>query len=491
DPLGRLVEAAYSTGECFQYDHDAIGNRTTMTSTMSLSGTVVTSYTYDAANRLATRAVSDGRAYTYTWSARGQLLAEWTQGYPVRTFTYDGAGHLVEATVFTLTTRFTYAGLGGRVIVEVVGQGATTYTLDYAGGNRILGEETVTGTVSYLYGLDCLGERRDGTWLYYLPDGDGLVRQGTDWGGYVVSRWLFDPDGVVLEGPEGLVSHLVCGGVYDWSTGLIYRDGKYFDPMLGIWLAVLPLAVIQSRRRRRKGQGLPWCAILLLVGVSVVVLAGCAPPEPAPQQPACTETLMPSTVVTPTIPQSPLDTPESPTDTPAAGEDDAIAVARAVGSELDRHGLIPEGQQWSVATTDGRAVQIVSYIWGDNGNRDPVFAALAWVIMNRVDAGVALFPDCSTPGSCARSLDFQAQYSSSYMPTPHDETLARSVVNRQRPDEVGGAVFFHDLSQPPGSGYLAKMTNLDRIDPNVHAALGNIAEQGFYFYSLEQWRSGW
>jgi YD repeat-containing protein len=166
--------------------------------------------------------VSDGRSYTYSWSDRGQLLKE-TQGVDVRTFTYDGAGRLVEATVFTLTTKFTYNGLGARTSVEVVGQGTTTVTLDYAGGNAILGETTLTGTVQYLYpstalragGHDCLGELRDDEWLYYHHDGDRMVRQGTDeWGG-VTSAWLFDPDGTVLEGPEGPVSHLVCGGVYD------------------------------------------------------------------------------------------------------------------------------------------------------------------------------------------------------------------------------------------------------------------------------------
>ena len=72
------------------YEYDVVGNRTVMTATTPLSGTVVTTYTYDAANRLTARAVSDGRTYTYDWSARGQMLVEWTQGYPVRTFTYDG-----------------------------------------------------------------------------------------------------------------------------------------------------------------------------------------------------------------------------------------------------------------------------------------------------------------------------------------------------------------------------------------------------------------
>ncbi len=47
DPLGRLVDAAYSTGESFQYEFDAAGNRGRVTSTTPLSGTVVTTYTYE------------------------------------------------------------------------------------------------------------------------------------------------------------------------------------------------------------------------------------------------------------------------------------------------------------------------------------------------------------------------------------------------------------------------------------------------------------
>ncbi len=190
-----------------------------------------------------------------SWPPRGQLLTElalsnsegWTQGYPVRAFAYDGAGRLIEARVFTQTTEFVYNGLGARLAVSVEGYGTTRYTLDYAAGNRILAETTPTETVSYLYGHDCLGEQREGEWLYYLHDAEGYVRQGVDITGDVVSVWLFDPDGTVLEGPNGPVSHLICGGLYDWSTGLIYRGGRYFDPnpgiasMLGIWLALMPL----------------------------------------------------------------------------------------------------------------------------------------------------------------------------------------------------------------------------------------------------------
>jgi hypothetical protein len=103
-----------------------------------------------------------------------------------------------------------------------------------------------------------------------LNDGIGYVRQGADAQGQAVSSWLFDPDGAVLEGPQGPVSHLICGGVYDWSTGLIFRDGRYFDPTLGIWLALAPLVVVQSwqGRRRKRRRGMPWY-VLVLVIVSV------------------------------------------------------------------------------------------------------------------------------------------------------------------------------------------------------------------------------
>ena len=296
DGLYRLAAAHYDNGVTFEYAYDAVGNRTRMTSTTPLSGTVVTGYIYDAAGRLAGREVSDGRTYTYTWSVRNELLAEHTQGYPVRTFTWDAAGRMVEATVFTQTTRFTYNGDGNRLAVEVLGQETITYSLDYAAGGRILAEETITGTTLYLYpsassgpgGRDCLGEYRDSEWLYYLSDAAGYVRQGANEQGVVISAWLFDPDGTLLEGPDGLVSHLVCGGVYDASTGLIYKNGNYFDPTLGIWLMLAPLVVVYSwRGQKKKRHGSGWYALVMLVmGVSIVLI-GCGPNPPTPTPDVC------------------------------------------------------------------------------------------------------------------------------------------------------------------------------------------------------------
>jgi len=71
------------------------------------------------------------------------------------------------------------------------------------------------------------------------------------------------------------VSHLICGGVYDQSTGLLYKGGRYFDPSLGIWLALLPLLVVRRKKRRR---GFPWVVVLALcLGGMSGVLTACGP----------------------------------------------------------------------------------------------------------------------------------------------------------------------------------------------------------------------
>jgi hypothetical protein len=62
--------------------------------------------------------------------------------------------------------------------------------------------------------------------------------------------------------------------VYDWSTGLIYKGGRYFDPNLGIWLALVPLVVVQwasscsPKRKKRRGAWWGLALALFLVGMS-------------------------------------------------------------------------------------------------------------------------------------------------------------------------------------------------------------------------------
>ena len=80
DGLGRLVEAAYSTGICYQYGYDQVGNRevthalapsASVTTSTSLGSSSAVTYTYDSANRL-----THVGGITLTWDNRGNLLED-------------------------------------------------------------------------------------------------------------------------------------------------------------------------------------------------------------------------------------------------------------------------------------------------------------------------------------------------------------------------------------------------------------------------------
>ena len=74
-PIYRLTSAEYrsagltagSTGEFYRYTYDAVGNRVQLTR----DGGRVTSYEYDAANRL-----TSVNGVVYTWDAHGNLLSD-------------------------------------------------------------------------------------------------------------------------------------------------------------------------------------------------------------------------------------------------------------------------------------------------------------------------------------------------------------------------------------------------------------------------------
>jgi YD repeat-containing protein len=161
DPLGRLTGAEYSTGERYEYAYDAVGNRTAYTVTTPLAGTAVTTYTYDAANRLLISS-SPQRLITYTWDARGNLIGDGTF-----TYAYNAAGKMVRAQSITATIAYTYTADGLRVAQAVAGT-VTTYAWDWAQAVPEL-LQTLQSAISAIYNPTWLGTRR---W------GGGTVRRG-------------------------------------------------------------------------------------------------------------------------------------------------------------------------------------------------------------------------------------------------------------------------------------------------------------------------
>jgi hypothetical protein len=143
--------------------------------------------------------------------------------------------------------------------------------LDLTNNGQILVETTPTSRIDYLYGNECLGQYENGHWLYYLGDGSSYVRQAVDEFGMVIDTWQFDSGGYILSGPQGSVNHLLCGSVYDWSTGLVFDGRRYFDPNLGIWLVTGGMVLTSGKSSKKQKNANPH--VLLLV-VFLVIMAG-------------------------------------------------------------------------------------------------------------------------------------------------------------------------------------------------------------------------
>jgi RHS repeat-associated protein len=223
DGLYRLTEASYSTGEGFRYDYDAVGNREAMTVTTPLSGTEVTTYTYDAANRLT----SVG-GVALSWDNNGNLL----QDHEGTVYAYDTPNRLTRVVQDGVTYTFSYNATGDR-LSQSVGGAVTTYTLDLYGGlTQVLGD----GTSVYLYGLGRIGEEGAAGWLTHLGDALGSVRQLADGDGEVVGDRSYRPYGGVLESGGSGGSAYGFAGEWTDGTGLVFLRARYMDPRVGRFL---------------------------------------------------------------------------------------------------------------------------------------------------------------------------------------------------------------------------------------------------------------
>jgi RHS repeat-associated protein len=226
DGLYRLTRAAYSSGETFDYEYDAVGNRTAHTRT--LSSQVVTTYTYDAANRLTS---VDGQAYT--WDANGNLLNDGSKDY-----VYDQANRLTNISANGLAWSAQYNGDGAR-LQQVTNGVPTTYTLDLAAGLvQVLTMQDAGGTTTYLYGVTRIGEQQPGGWAYHLSDALGSVRQLTDGSAQVTLARGYMPYGEELWSlGDGSSAYGYTGEDWDSYIKLVFLRARYLQPGLGTFLS--------------------------------------------------------------------------------------------------------------------------------------------------------------------------------------------------------------------------------------------------------------
>jgi RHS repeat-associated protein len=229
DDLHRLTSVTYPGPSTTTYAFDAFGNRTGMTTSAGTTG-----YTYDDADRITeVQPPSPAAAISYEWDDSGNLVERGSD-----TFEWDYEDRMVEATVNSVTSTFTYRGDGLRDS-RTVGMTTTTFTWDINAGLPVVLDD---GS-QYLYGAGLSAMKQSGDWFYYLADGLGSTMVVVDADGDLANGYTYDVYGEPTVTGSLANEFDFAGQQTDGSTGLQYLRARYYDPATGTFLSREPLAV--------------------------------------------------------------------------------------------------------------------------------------------------------------------------------------------------------------------------------------------------------
>jgi RHS repeat-associated protein len=225
DPNGRLTQVKRDESVVERYAYDADGNRTnrqigadppriaTFDVADRLTADGATAYVFDADGQLVSRGASD----TFSYSARGELMAATVGGQAV-SYAYDGFGRLVARTAAAGTWRYLYGNPDQQLqVTAAIEPDGTLDTLDY----------TDAGTVFSIL--------RGATRLYVSTDQSGSARVFSDAAGAVVKAVQYSAYGEILSDSAPALQLPVgyAGGIPDSVTGLVHMGLRDYEPATG------------------------------------------------------------------------------------------------------------------------------------------------------------------------------------------------------------------------------------------------------------------
>lgn len=229
DELDRLVAAAHPSVPAESYRYDGAGNR--------LRSATDSGYAYDAAGRLIS-----AEGFTYRYDSSGNLLQK-SAASGVTTYAYDAENRLVSINFADgSTAAYKYDPFGRRIEKNVNGT-VTAYLYDRS---SVLLELDPTGSMQARYthgpGVDePLIMERGGRMYFYHLDGQGNVSHLTDASGTAACSYRYDSFGRTQACQNVVNPYTFVGREYDGESGLYYMRARYYDPVTGRFVSSDPL----------------------------------------------------------------------------------------------------------------------------------------------------------------------------------------------------------------------------------------------------------
>jgi RHS repeat-associated protein len=250
DALNRLTEARTGQGSTtadYKYTLDGAGN----VKQIAISGSSVTSststYAYNPGNEIcwsypaaATSACGSPPpgAHSYTYDGDGNQ----TSNGNGLTATYNALGQTTSITSGGTTTNYTYLGEGQTALSS---EGATALQNDTLGP---VAQTTGTSTTNYTQSLNGtqLDERTPTATYNYLYDGIGNVVALTDSTAHLANQYAYQPYGTKTTNTGTAPNPFGFQDGYQTTSGLYHYGARYQNPTDARWTQQDPLNNISS-----------------------------------------------------------------------------------------------------------------------------------------------------------------------------------------------------------------------------------------------------
>ncbi len=279
DPVGRLVEERRADGSSVRHEYDKAGNRTR---TVSSEGEAVVDYAYGRDHRLK---FAGGRWFEY--DANGNLVAV-LSAKGVTRYAYDFEHRLVSVESADGFVRFAYAGDGRRwsTTTETGIRYHVPAPESVAAGGILMDIDARAAILrrnTFAYGSSSTREG-DAALTYYLYDRAGGDPVATcDDQGNLLSLVSYNPLGQMqtISGDPGSSGPGFRGGIRDATTGLVYLQGRYYDPETARFLTPrsAPLLSLTRYENPYAERDLPFVPPVS-AGASAEAAAWAATPDP-------------------------------------------------------------------------------------------------------------------------------------------------------------------------------------------------------------------